>query len=161
MVKFYLRTAALPAKHFNRQIYREPIQPRVKRGSTLELVDGAPSFQKSFLGEIPSIMLITNNTVEHSEYFRVELSYQLTERLGISRLRSIEVSALDPRIVGERQYRPFTVTRQHSRDGKSSRGLIARCSSIITVTGAKDPRISVDLSHRALCWWRWRVRGGA
>ena len=88
MVKFYLRTAALPAKHFNRQIYREPIQPRVKRGSTLKLVDGAPSFQKSFLGEIPSIMLITNNTVEHSEYFRAELSYQLSERLGISRLRS-------------------------------------------------------------------------
>jgi hypothetical protein len=88
MVKFYLRTAALPAKYFNRQIYRKPMQPRIKRGSTLKLVDGAPSFQESFLGEILGIMLITNNTVEHSEYLSAVLNHQLTERLGISRLRS-------------------------------------------------------------------------
>jgi hypothetical protein len=30
-------------------------------------VDGAPSFQKSFLSEIPSIMLIAHNTVDHGE----------------------------------------------------------------------------------------------
>ena len=51
-------------------------------------MDRAPSFQESFLGEIPSIMLVTNDSVDHREYLGAILGYQLAEGFSISCLRS-------------------------------------------------------------------------
>jgi hypothetical protein len=49
-----------------------------------------PSFQESFLGKIPSVMLIVNDTVKPSENLGVILGYEFAERFGVSCLRSLD-----------------------------------------------------------------------
>src|SRR5690349_9565641 len=60
-VKLYLFATNLSAKRVNRQVQRDTVQPRIERTSALKPVNRLPSSKESFLGEIPSIMLIAND----------------------------------------------------------------------------------------------------
>src|ERR1700730_11068251 len=74
-------------KASHRQAHRDTVQPGIERRSSLKALDRSPSFQESFLGEIPSIILIAQNTVDHGEDLGAVLAYQFAERFSISSLR--------------------------------------------------------------------------
>jgi hypothetical protein len=53
-------------------------------------VDRSPSFQETFLGEIPSIAFIADNTVDHAENLGAVFGYQFAKRYSVSCLRPMD-----------------------------------------------------------------------
>jgi hypothetical protein len=78
-----------PAKRINRDIGHDPIKPGVKGRLPLEPVYRLPSFQETFLSEIPSVLLVLDHPVDHHKGLIPVTDHQFVKGVGVSSLTSL------------------------------------------------------------------------
>src|SRR5215469_15977742 len=80
------------AERIDRYVGHDSVEPRIKRGLSFEPMDGTPSLDKTFLRQIPSILLILDHSVNHGKDLAPVFDDQLFESEGIPFLTSPDQS---------------------------------------------------------------------
>src|ERR1700752_1055116 len=79
VVEFRFAANSFPTKRIDRHICHDSIEPGIERRLTLEPVYRSPGFQKTFLSEIPSVLLILDHAVYHHKNFTAVTDDQIVE----------------------------------------------------------------------------------